>query len=46
MHSNILNQSKLTLDQAQKLNQINLRKKKIEFIKIFYKQVNKITGGS
>ena len=43
MHSNILNQSKLTLDQVRKLNQINLRnRKKIEnLLKIFYKQVNK-----
>lgn len=42
MHSNILYQSNLTLDQFKKLNQINLRNKsKIEkLLKTFYKKVN------
>ena len=42
MHSNILYQSNLTLDQFKKLNQINLKNKlKIEkLLKTFYKKVN------
>ncbi len=41
MQRNILNQSKLTLEQVKKLNQLNLKnKKKIEsFLKIFFKNV-------
>ena len=43
MHNNILNQSKLTLDQVRILNKINLKnKKKIEnLLDNFYKKVNK-----
>lgn len=42
MHNNILNQSKLTLEQVKKLNQLNIKsKKKIErFLEFFYTKAN------